>query len=437
LNRIKAKQPIIGWLLMLMRLKKLFGIYIISLFPVCLFAQNDSVPRNIDYYLDFAVNSSPLLKDYGNQVLASRLDSLAIRAQNKPQLNANGQALFIPGGGPGQFGYDAAITNGGNYAAQVAATQNIFNKNLLKPQYQAVNLQGQALKNTSKLSEHDLRHNVTSQYINAWADQSQLQAAHQTLRIMKQQESLLKPLVQTGIMKQSAYLSFAMELQSQELTINQLHIQYEADLMTLNLLCGIADTSSKIRLQEPGLVKRTVRYDYFSSPVYMQYFIDSLQNINQKLLVDVRYKPHLSWMADAGFLSSTPDLYLHPGVSVGLALVFPIFDGGQRKLDYQRVNLQEKTRLGYVSFYKDQYNSQFVLYNKQLKSTEMLNDKINAQLRVSGDLINMSSKELNTGDISVTDFILILRNNIDLRNSLTQNRVKEWQVINDMNYYNW
>jgi outer membrane protein TolC len=397
-------------------------------------AQNDST-RNLDYYLEAGVKYSPLLKDYSNQILSSQLDSLVIRAQNRPQVSANGIALYAPA--YQNFGYDAAITNGGTYALQIAATQNILNRNILKPQYQQAAIQGQMLRNTSKLSEHDLKHNITSQYLAAWSDWKQLEITGQTYKVMKQEEVIIKPLVENGMMKQTAYLAFTMELQTQALSLNQLRIQYNIDLMTLNILCGLKDTSTSVKLQEPTLVKNTLRYNYFRSPIFMQYHLDSLQLINQRALIDTRYKPRLSLNADAGFLSSTPDFYSHPGFSAGVMLSAPIFDGRQRAIEYRRIGLQDMTRLNYISYSRTQYDLQYIMLNNQLNASRELVDNLQAQLKKSEDLIGMSRIELNRGDISVTDFLLILRNNIDIRNNLNQGQVKLWQIINDINYWNW
>src|SRR6185437_5515872 len=283
---------------------------LVSLFSIIAKAQSDSTSRNLDFYLNSATQNSPLLKDYANQILANRLDSLTIRVQNRPRVTGNVSALYEPN--YGGFGYDELITNGGYYAAQIAATQNILNSKILRPQYQSMNIQGQTITNTSKLSEHDLKHNVISQYITVWSDKSQLSNAFSVRKLLDEEENVLKPLVEHGIMKQSSYLAFHLERQSDELTLKQLRIQYAIDLMTLNILCGINDTATTIKLEPPSLKKDDIQYNYFKSNYFQQYHIDSLRILNQKELTDIRYRPHFAWSADAGFLSATPLFYLHP-----------------------------------------------------------------------------------------------------------------------------
>ncbi len=414
---------------------KILVLVLLALYHVAASGQSDSVTHNLDYYNDAAIKNSPLLKDYANQILANRLDSLSIRAQNRPQVNGNVQALYDPAFG--NFGYDQAITNGGNYAVQIAATQNILNRKLLKPQYETVNIQGQSIANTAKISEHDLKHNVVSQYITVWSDKSQLDNAYKVRKLLKEEENILRPLVEQGIMKQSSYLSFNIEKQTDELNLRQLRIQFVIDLMTLNILCGINDTATLVKLEAPSISRNPVKYNYFNSQAFLQYRIDSLQITNQKDLLDARYKPHLAWNADAGFLSASPLFFLNPGVSLGITLVAPIYDGKQREIEYQRFGIQERSRLNYINFNRNQYDMQFVTLNNQLTATKELTENLKSQLRLSDNLIEMNKEELNRGDISITDFIVNLRSDIDIRNSLNQNQVKEWQIINDMNYYNW
>ena len=80
---------------------------------------------------------------------------------------------------------------------------------------------------------------------------------------------------------------------------------------------------------------------------------------------------------------------------------------------------------------------QFATLSSQLNATTELTENLKSQMNLSDNLIEMDKAELNRGDISITDFIVNLRSDIDIRNSLNQNQVKEWQIINDLNYWNW
>ena len=59
--------------------------------------------------------------------------------------------------------------------------------------------------------------------------------------------------------------------------------------------------------------------DIAKSPSYIQYKIDSIRIENEKMAIDIRYKPKVNWFADAGFLTSNPwNFYKHFGYSAGI-----------------------------------------------------------------------------------------------------------------------
>src|SRR4051812_17657065 len=103
-------------------MRYLFCILIISI-TYSSYAQNNS----LDYFIQQAQENSPLIKDYSNEILSSRLDSLLFRASLKTQVNfisSNSYAPLIHG-----FGYDQAITNSANISAIVQANRTFFSAN--------------------------------------------------------------------------------------------------------------------------------------------------------------------------------------------------------------------------------------------------------------------------------------------------------------------
>src|SRR5690348_12361132 len=64
-------------------------------------------------YVNRALQNSPLLKDYRNQVLAGQVDSQLIKAGYRPQVVGNSTNIYAPT--INGWGYDNAISNGGNF----------------------------------------------------------------------------------------------------------------------------------------------------------------------------------------------------------------------------------------------------------------------------------------------------------------------------------
>src|SRR5258706_9990694 len=67
---------------------------------------------SLDSYLQVALQNSPLLKDYQGQVQAGQVDSQIVRAGYPPQVTGTSVDNYAPV--INRFGYDNAISNGGN-----------------------------------------------------------------------------------------------------------------------------------------------------------------------------------------------------------------------------------------------------------------------------------------------------------------------------------
>ncbi len=407
--------------------------FVMLLFSAIAFTSSAQTTNDLNYYLQRGENSSPLLKDYQNQIKTSAYDSMLVKAANRPQVLANGQVTISPS--LNGYGYDQAITNGGNYAALVTVSQPIFNKGILAPQYRSIALQDQTLGNNSQISKLDLKKNISAQYITAYATYQQLLSNKEVYQLLYTQQDLLKKLVQGGLYKETDYLNLEVALQSQEITVSQLIMQYKTDVATLNYLCGINDTAM-VLLTEPD-ISSAGYYNKSNSVFFRQFTIDSLKIANNKSIVDARYKPSVNWFADAGLQASRPDIiYKSFGADFGLNLSIPIYDGKQRKLNYQKLKIAENTRADYASFFNHQYNQQRAMLIQQLTESENMISQIQGKLKASQLLIDLDKKQLNVGDLRITDYILAINNYLTIKNNLDQSEIARFQIINQLNYWN-
>lgn len=389
--------------------------------------------RQLQYYLDEAIRNSPLLKDFQNQADINHYDSLLIRAAAKPQVNGSSFHSYAPvikG-----VGYDAAITNGGNFNALIGVNKPLVNKKNMASQFEYLQLQSEALNNSSKLSEQELKRVVINQYIAAYGSLQQLNFNQELNQLLSREEIILKKLTQGNVYKQTEYLSFLVTMQQQELLVKQLHIQYQADFSTLQYLCGITDTSINI-LQHPGIVLALLPAPS-QSVFFHQFELDSLKLTNEKRLVDMNYRPSIHLFADAGFNSSlayTP--YKNFGTSFGLSLSVPIYDGKQKKIQYSKIDVAERTRKNYQSFFNTQYKQQIAQLTRQLSATDDLINDISKQLGYSKSLIEANGKLLEAGEVRITDYLLAVNNYLTAQSLLIQNTMNRLLLINQLNYWN-
>ena len=396
-------------------------------------------PRSLPDFLAVARQQSPLLRDLRNQVAQNRLDSLRRAAQNGPQVSGVGAAVYYPAlanrNGESVFGYDQAITNGGNYAAVGQVSKPILNRFQLQTDYQLLANQGLTLRNNGSLSALDLRRSITDQFLTAYAAQLQLNFSRELLRDLRQQDQQLHKLVEAGIFRQTQYLSFYLSVRTQEVTVDQNRLAYRRELGTLRALAGVADTAL-VPLTPPAPPTHRPLAG-LRAPAQRQYTLDSLRLLLQRRAVDAYYRPSVSLVADAGLQSASyrPLALGHSfGISGGVLLSVPIFDGHQRQLQYQRLELDEQSRRGYREFLTVQRRQQYQQLEGQIRAADALLARIREQLRIAEALVGATRQQLATGEVLILDYLNVLTSYRTLQFSLTQAETDRLRSLYALDY---
>jgi len=402
---------------------------------LCLSACTVSLAQtySLDHYLDIAKSNSPLLKDLSNQVASNKLDSLRLLAGYKTQVNLNSAALVAPT--INGYGYAPAITNEHTLNALLGANQAIISKKNINAQLDAITLLTQSLKNSAKISEQDLKKAITAQYITAYGDLQQYKFNQEIIELLSKEDSLFIKLTRANVYRQVDYLTFLVTLKQQQLQLLQSRQLYKNDYTTLNYLAGIADTTM-ITLQEPAIEKPMLP-DPETSIFFRQYKIDSMKLVNSRQLIDFSYKPKINITADGGYNSDfMRQAYRNFGVSAGFTFTMPIYDGGQKKLQYQKLSLQEETRQNYKAFFSAQYKQQIAQLNQQINENNNILREIDVQIKYIENLIKVDTHLLQTGDLKISDFILAVNNYLTIKNLRTTTTINRLQLINQLNYWN-
>lgn len=387
----------------------------------------------LDHYLELAKNNSPLLKDLRNQVAASQLDSLRLRAGLKPQVNVNSNGYFAPV--VNGYGYAGAITNVQTFNALLGVNKQLIGKQYLNAQLAAINLQRDSIINSGAVSEQDLKKTVTSQYITAYGSLQQVKFNRDVVKLLTQEEGLLKKLTRNNVYKQSEYLAFLVTLKQQQLQLLQAQLQYKNDYATLNYIAGVVDTAT-VELEEP-VIQKTITPDASVSIFFRQFKADSLRLVNSRSLIDYSYRPKANIFADGGYNTDfTAQAYKHFGTSFGFSISMPVYDGGQRKLQYKKLKLEEETRLNYKAFFNSQYRQQIAQLNQQINENDNLVNQVKEQIKYAESLIKVDTQLMQTGDVKIADLILAVNSYYTITNLLTQATITKLQLINQLNYWN-
>jgi outer membrane protein TolC len=408
-----------------MRLKYFFILFIF-------FIKSFSQEKDLPFFIEKAQNNSPLLKDISNQIKSNSIDSLLLRATYKPQVNGNLNANFYPS--YNGFGYDNTVTNGQVLSGLIGVNKKIVGKNRAEVQSETYKLIKESLSLNKKVSIKDLNKAIISQYISAYGNYEQIAYNEKMLNLLNDEAVILKKYTQNSIYKQTDYLIFLSSVKQQELQVLQIKQQYQNDIGLLYYLSGEIDTTAVI-LKKPEINLKTIQTQ--EKNVFLKQFEnDSIKITNQNKLIDNNYKPSLSLVGDAGYLSSfISQAHKNFGFSVGLGLTIPIYDGNQKSLQHQKNEALFATNMAYKTNFQKQYQQQLLMLNEKLFQFKQTENQLKSQLQILDALIEADKKLLLTGDAQITDFVIAIGNVISINNAISQNKINTLQLINEINYW--
>jgi hypothetical protein len=406
---------------------KLQILSILLIFNSAVFAQN-----TLEYYLNHSLCNSPEISAIKSKIKSNSLDSFINIASNRPQVYFTDTAMYAPF--INGYGFDSAITNGGNLSALLGVSYTVIGGPNPSVQNRQISFENQFLYDSLIIAYQDLIKTITALYLTAWGDLIQWKNAGKILELYSDEDPLLKKLIQKGVYLQTDYLSFLISYKQQQTTYIKSFSKYKSDLSSLNSTCGIIDTST-VELTDPAL--RLCKLPDTSNSVFFTRFIkDSLRIATERILLKQSYIPVLNVGALAGFNSSFEPLSSkHIGTSAGITFTVPIYDGGQYKYKKQKIDIEEYNIQREKNFFKSQYLQQIAYLKEQLDISAKLIDQSSNQLNLHETLIDADRKLLSSGEIRITDFVSTISSFLDAQNNTAQDIVNRYQIINELNYW--
>jgi outer membrane protein TolC len=405
---------------------------------------------DLNYYINAAKQNSPLINDNKNQSKANLLDVERLKAfYTKPQVGITASYLFAPiisrdnqqnklllnPDNPNNYsGYDMAASNGGTYQALVNFNQPLFNGKIYKSASEQLSVASKVNENTAKISEHDIKKIVTDQYILCLQDNKQTQYAEATIQLLNDQKNILKPLVENSIYKQSDFTLLNIELQNFLSQLVNLKANFRRDLMDLNILCGINDTTLLV-LQN---VELALNNSVTNSAFLEKYHLDSLNLIAQQKLFEIKYKPQLNIFANAGLNAVyAPTIPNRFGMSAGISFLYNIFDGNQKAINRNKIEVLNQS----VTFYKNNFITQNnIRKSKIVSELQSYTERISIaeqQLKDYDFLLKSYKNEIISGQLTIINYITVLKNLATVQRDYTLLFSQQQSLINAYNYWNW
>lgn len=402
--------------------------------------------HSLDYFLNKGINNAPSLTEYRNLQDINNIQRELNTAENSafnvflsadylfaPYFNNNGN-LISTSPDPKAIGYDIGITNGGLYSAQINVEKNIFNGGLIDALQNQNTIQGEQYNYSYKLEKHNLEKQIIDQYLSSYKSFLLFELSKEIVSNLSEQLSITSDQVEKGYEKAQNYFLLKIELQTEQINSYEAYQTYKNDLTQLNSICGIKDTTEVIlNLAELSLSLPKTNSDFLE-----KYNLDSLATINQQSLFETKYLPQFKLFFNTGLNAVEIDgIQRKFGMSAGLNFMLPILDGGQKSLTKQQNIIAQKTISDYRKFSEINLEMRRNSTTSKIKSIKKNLEDLNVQINEYQKLMDISKKGLGKGDMSMIEYLTLLKNFIDLRKSKIDKEINYQMEINNYNYWNW
>jgi outer membrane protein TolC len=315
----------------------------------------------LDDCIQIALKENLAIQSSENEI---QLAKLAHEENGKtifPQIKVEAKALHAPD--PKNFGYDPAITDGGQYSAQLVVQESLFDGGARSTKSNQLQIDIQRTQAERRKNERDLQYDVTIAFLNVLQASEELNLEQKRVSELSNYLELVKSLSLGGGTNYTDLLKTEVSFENAKIAhhkSNQSYLDAKYSLMETMGIPGDTAFSISGTLEIPDSIAidsltRELAVDSLHS-------IDlSIANFNiQKSLLDVdlarseRY-PTISLSGDFGILTSGDNLRLPVdqkesviGYSIGISVENLLFNWGMTDLRIQQQQLAaQNLRLSY------------------------------------------------------------------------------------------
>jgi outer membrane protein TolC len=419
---------------------------LILLYSAPLFAQE----RDLGYFISKAKENSPLNQKNRNASKIANLDLEQIkRVLSKAEVKLEGSLIFAPilssdnnktrlewasNGANNYVGYDLAYADGGHYEAIISAQQPLFTKTFLKAYTDKAGITQKINENAINLNNHDIEHLVTYQYLLCLKSKQQSEISLALLKQVDEQLNLMKELVKSALYKQTDLLLLQIEEQNYQAEYQSYKYNYLNNLYDLNLLCGINE-SAKVQLKT---IHFELNPDLKQNSKFLKSFeLDSLDIISKQSIFNLKYKPQLNLIANAGQNAIYLPNIKRFGFSTALSFSWTLFDGKQQEVENEKSKLQLQNIAFEKNYFINQNSIQKIKILEQLKAQEERIENLNKRIEQYMDLLSLYKKEFKRGQVSIMDYKNLIRDIEAKKQDKIILQMQKQNLINSYNYWNY
>ncbi len=310
-----------------------------------------------------AKQRSPALIASRNLVRSSVLAQQELSTTGLPQPKLNAKALYAPT--TERFGYDPAITDGGEYAGQLTVQQVVYDGGIRGLRSEQLQIEIEQRDTDLRRGERDLVYAVRQSFVDVLRAREEALLQQESVRQLQDYLDLVNRLARGGTASSTDVLKTDLQLANARLALHRAEESGESSMITLKETVGVpADTVVAVRGSLEDLSKQmrgSVDSARWHQPASNLDLAQAERELSRSLL-DIQLARHetnptLSLVADAGLVTSGDNLRLpveqrEPvmGFSVGMSLEIPLFTWGasgfrieQKEIATENIRLERET----------------------------------------------------------------------------------------------
>jgi hypothetical protein len=229
-------------------------------------------------------------------------------------------------------------------------------------------------------------------------------------------------------------LLLKIEAGSRQIDLDQTWQNYKSNLAELYSICGIRDTQT-VSIDSLNL---NINESSSGSNFLTQFILDSLSASSQQEVFETKYYPKVDIFFNAGLNAvELNDIQRKFGFSAGLNFSLPILDGNQSDITRQQTYLSEQIISQNKKYLESSISLKRLDSENRIKSLKKNIDQLKNQIDDYKKLLNISKSQLQQGNLTMLDYLTLIKNYMDLQKSSITTEINYQLEISNYNYWNW
>ncbi len=297
-------------------------------------------PLSLSDYLKAALKYNPLLGSAEQMKTSAKYSSEAVRKSYYPQIGVGSHLIVAPG-------YDPAITNGGEFGAQISGSYLIYDGGARGYEIQkgGVGVE-QGTLNQSR-TKADIVYSVSTAFVAALKEKRELDVVEDGYSLLDNYLQLVKQLQASGQGSETDVLKTTVDLNNAAIDISARKVSFTNSLLALAQAAGLPSKEvTDVDTSSVAISYDTTFHAEKSIDLQSQALLLKQADLEAEI-ASAKLKPIVSVGADAGALTSLPNI--KPGlanvfgVSMGISVSLPVFTIGSLQDNYLAAEANSKS----------------------------------------------------------------------------------------------